>query len=110
LRAYGAHILSLEERKWPLKEGKSNELEPRVLPLSTGARDVWIGFSDHAESQSGPNRELAPVTDLAAKAAEHAGVSQGDRVQHSLFVRRPRRAVSNDEGPVLMEIGASGCE
>jgi hypothetical protein len=75
IRAYGARILSLSERAWPLKEGNANELEPRVLELSAAAREVWTRFADHVESQSGPDGELAPIADFAAKAAEHAARS-----------------------------------
>jgi hypothetical protein len=72
IRAYGARILSLAERKWPLKDGTPNELEPRVLPLSSNAKEVWVRFADHVERQCGRNGDLAAVADLAAKAAEHA--------------------------------------
>ena len=49
IRAYGARILSLLERRWPFVEGKTNELEPRVLPLSSDAAEVWTSFFDHVE-------------------------------------------------------------
>jgi len=72
IRAYGACILSLLEDRWPLVEGKSNELEPRELSMSAAASGTWKAFFDHIESQSSKQGDLAPIPDFAAKAAEHA--------------------------------------
>jgi hypothetical protein len=70
--AYAARIFALLQTRWPLAEGKTNELEPRVLPMTSGAMEVWTTFFNHVEAQSGPGGDLDPITDLAAKAAEHA--------------------------------------
>jgi uncharacterized protein DUF3987 len=72
IRAYGARLLSLLEARWPVADGKRNELEPRGLSLSADAAAAWRAFFDHVEGQCGPGQELRLVRDFAAKAAEHA--------------------------------------
>ncbi len=72
IRAYGARILSILEAPWPLAEGRSNELEPRVLRMTEESEAAWRAFYDHIESQCGPGRDLQPIQDFAAKSAEHA--------------------------------------
>jgi hypothetical protein len=72
IRAYGARLLSLLEAPWPLAAGKSNELEPRTLPMSADVAAEWRAFHDHIESQCGRGQQLSGIQDFAAKAAEHA--------------------------------------
>jgi uncharacterized protein DUF3987 len=72
VRAYGARVLAILEACAPMAEGKRNELAPRALPLSAEATQAWIAFHNHVEGQVGPDGALRPVSDLAAKAAEHA--------------------------------------
>jgi hypothetical protein len=72
IKRYGARILSLLEERLPMVEGKSNELKPRLVPLSHKARQIWIDFADHIEKAIGPNGELEPVRGLANKLPEHA--------------------------------------
>jgi Protein of unknown function (DUF3987) len=72
IQRYGARLLSILERSWPLAPGKDNELEPRVLSIDPEATAIWRAFYDHVERQSGPTGDLAPVRDFASKAAEHA--------------------------------------
>jgi Protein of unknown function (DUF3987) len=72
IRAYGARILSLLETEPALEPGTRNELDPRALPISSGAAKVWREFYDHVESQCGSGNPLASIGDFAAKAAEHA--------------------------------------
>ncbi|PVE25956.1 hypothetical protein DC522_01575 [Microvirga sp. KLBC 81] len=72
IRAYAARILSILEAPWPLAEGCSNELAPRVLRMTEEAAAAWRSFHDHIESQCGPGRDLRPIQDFAAKSAEHA--------------------------------------
>jgi hypothetical protein len=72
LKRYGARLLGVLERPLPLAAGKSNELEPRCLTLSAGARGLWIAFADHIEAAMGPNGTLEPVSGLANKLPEHA--------------------------------------
>ena len=72
IRACGAQILTLLEAPWPLIDDSSNELAPRPLPLSREATDLWCAFHDHIERQCGLGGALAPIRDVAAKAAEQA--------------------------------------
>src|SRR5262245_36506029 len=72
LKRYGTRLLDILEQPLPLAAGKSNELEPRRLTLSAGARGLWIAFADHIEIAIGPNGALEPVRGLANKLPEHA--------------------------------------
>ncbi|MBR1249179.1 DUF3987 domain-containing protein [Bradyrhizobium sp. AUGA SZCCT0169] len=72
IASYGANLLRLLERGWPLQERTRNELVPRVLSIGAAAEKVWREFHDHIEGQSGKHGELAVVRDFAGKAAEHA--------------------------------------
>jgi Protein of unknown function (DUF3987) len=72
LKRYGARLLAILEEPLLLAAGKSNELEPRCLTLSSGARGLWIAFADHVERAITPNGPLEPVRGLANKLPEHA--------------------------------------
>jgi hypothetical protein len=72
IRAYGARVLSILEASWPLADGSRNELEPRVLSITNEAAIAWRAFYNHIERQCGPDNDLRPIQDFAAKAAEHA--------------------------------------
>jgi hypothetical protein len=72
LRRYGARLLEILERPYPLAPGTRNELAPRALPLSAEARRLWIGFADHVERRIGTGGELEPIRGLANKLPEHA--------------------------------------
>lgn len=72
IRRYGARLLSILEAAMPMAEGKRNELAPRRLTLSAGARAAWISFADHVEAQLSDAGGLAPIRPLANKLAEHA--------------------------------------
>jgi hypothetical protein len=72
IKRYGAKVLEILERQFPLAEGKANELKPRTLILASDARQLWIEFADAIESQIGPDGELAAVKPLANKLPEHA--------------------------------------
>jgi hypothetical protein len=71
MRAYSARLLDIMERPMPLVSGATNELAPRTLSLSVGARQLWIGFADHVERQLRPGGELEPIRGLANKLPEH---------------------------------------
>jgi hypothetical protein len=71
-KRYYARLLEILERPLPLADGKRNELAPRALRLSAGARGVWIRFHDHIEARIGRGGELEPVRGLGNKLAEHA--------------------------------------
>jgi hypothetical protein len=70
LKRYGARLLSIFGAPLPLSSGRTNELEPRPLPLTPEARRLWISFGDYIERAiAGP---LDPVRGLANKLPEHA--------------------------------------
>ncbi len=56
----------------PLIEGKTNELAPRCLPMTSEARQGWIAFADHIERQIGPGGDMEAIRGLANKLPEHA--------------------------------------
>lgn len=72
LNAYSNHILAILTRPLPLAVGKNNELSPRALRLSDGARRMWIRFADAIEAQIAPECALTPIKGLANKLPEHA--------------------------------------
>lgn len=47
-------------------------MKPRCFALSSGARGLWIAFSNHVEQAITPNGTLEPVRGLANKLPEHA--------------------------------------
>jgi hypothetical protein len=69
---YIEHVNRLFRRPMPLREGTRNELQPRALPLSSEARQLWIEFSDDVERQLGPHGALQPISGFGAKLPEHA--------------------------------------
>jgi hypothetical protein len=72
LKRYGARLLDILEMPLPVAEGKRDQLSPRKLLLSAGARRVLIGFHDHIEPRLGAGGELEPVCAFANKLPEHA--------------------------------------
>jgi hypothetical protein len=72
IKRYGAQLLDILQRPLPLAEGTRNELAPRTLPLSRGARRLWIAFHDHVEPRLAAGGELEPVRGFANKLPEHA--------------------------------------
>jgi hypothetical protein len=57
----------------PLPTGDSkNELQPYSLKLTSDAKQLWIKFHDHIETQLGKGGVLSPVKGLGNKAPEHA--------------------------------------
>src|SRR5262249_41299617 len=72
LKRYGARLLSILEAPLPLSPGKTNELEPRPLPLTPEARRLWISFGDYIEKAIAQGGPLEPVRGLANKLPEHA--------------------------------------
>jgi len=72
IRRYFARLLSVLRKEPPKEEGKRNELRPRLIPLASDAKRVWISFHDHNERQLTADGSLAPIRGLANKAPEHA--------------------------------------
>ncbi len=72
LKRYSARLLSIMETPAPLIEGKTNELAPRCVPMSSEARQGWIKFADHIEGQIGPGGDMEAIRGFANKLPEHA--------------------------------------
>ncbi len=72
IQRYGARLLEILERSFPLAPNTRNELSPRALPLSPEARRLWIGFYNHVEARLKPGGELEEVRGFGNKLAEHA--------------------------------------
>jgi Protein of unknown function (DUF3987) len=72
LNQYQQRALAILRSPLPLDGARKNELKPRVLKLSPGAREVWRTFYDYCETNLTPGGPLEPVTGLANKAPEHA--------------------------------------
>jgi Protein of unknown function (DUF3987)/Primase C terminal 2 (PriCT-2)/RepB DNA-primase from phage plasmid len=72
IKRYGARLLEVLERPPPLKDGKANELTPRMLRLAPDARKLWIAFANSIECQLAPEEALYPVKGIANKLPEHA--------------------------------------
>ena len=72
IEAYYERILSILNAPLPLKAGTANELEPRQLPLSKAARELWIGLVDGVEEHIGPCGHFEPIRAFANKLPEHA--------------------------------------
>ena len=49
-----------------------NELNPRPLTLSPGARRIWLAGYNNFERQIGSEGALHPIRAFASKAAEHS--------------------------------------
>ena len=72
LKRYGARLLSVLETPLPLLPGKTNELSPRPLALSTGALRVWLEFDRLKEGAIRAGGEYDAIRPLANKLPEHA--------------------------------------
>jgi Protein of unknown function (DUF3987) len=72
LKRYGAPLLTVLEAPLPLFPGKTNELEPRPLPLTPEAQRLWFSFADYIEEAIAQGGPLEPVRGLANKLPEHA--------------------------------------
>lgn len=72
LITYNDRLSLLLKQPLPIREGTSNELIPSCLELTPSARNLWISFSDHLESEMAPGGHLEQARSFAAKAPEHA--------------------------------------
>ena len=94
LIAYTARLQALLDLRPRLNaDGDGYELQPRVLPLSAGARALWIEAYDDVERRQADGCELAGVRPWASKFGEHAGRIAGIR---ALF-GNPDATVIDDE-------------
>src|SRR5262249_48680012 len=72
IKKYGSLLLKILERPLQLAAGKVNELEPRTVPLSKDAIELWNRFVANIENSIGPGGDLEPIKGLANKLPEHA--------------------------------------
>ena len=72
MRRYVAVILDLLELPAPAANEAGNELSPRALDLSPGAKSAWIAFYDGIEAAMAADGPLEGLRDVAGKAAENA--------------------------------------
>jgi Protein of unknown function (DUF3987) len=72
LKRYGARLLDILETPMPLAKGKSNELEPRHLKLSSEAERLFFSFHDYVELAMTAGGHLDPIKGLGNKLPEHA--------------------------------------
>lgn len=71
LDLFGTKLSRILETNMP-KDAETQELLPRVLPLSPEARALLVRFADEAEAAQAPGGHLEHVTGYASKAAEQA--------------------------------------
>ncbi|NRP44708.1 hypothetical protein XMV225_001875 [Aliiroseovarius sp. xm-v-225] len=71
LGAFSKRLTAILETAMPMDE-HTRALSPRVLPLSSQAREVLIQFSDMVETAMGNGGKYEGVTGYASKAAEQA--------------------------------------
>lgn len=72
MRRYVAVILDLLELPAATANEAGNELTPRALDLSAGARSAWVVFHDQIEAAMAADGQLEVLRDVAGKAAENA--------------------------------------
>jgi hypothetical protein len=68
----GARIKELMQLKPRTKEGDPFALDPKALPLSDEATDLFIRMVDEIEAELGPHGHLRSISGLANKLPEHA--------------------------------------
>ncbi|MEI4262242.1 YfjI family protein [Roseovarius sp. D0-M9] len=71
LGAFSSRLRGILDTPMPM-DTDTRELQPRVLPLSQGARSLLIEFHDTIEALQAPGGDLAHITGTASKAAEQA--------------------------------------
>ncbi len=72
LSVFQNRIQEILQAPKPLKANAPNEIEPRALPLSTGALEMYIEFYDEVEEDQGPEGEYVSIRGFASKAPEMA--------------------------------------
>ncbi|MBB4857178.1 hypothetical protein HNO88_000485 [Novosphingobium chloroacetimidivorans] len=72
ISAYQSRLTNLLQGLFSRMDPETRTLEFSTVRLQPEARSMWIQFSDHLERQQGPDGDLAEVSDLASKMAQHA--------------------------------------
>jgi hypothetical protein len=100
VKRYIAVVLNLLEYPALAANEAGNELMPRVLELSAGAKAAWVAFHDRIEAEMAQDSALEGLRDVAGKAAENAA-----RIAAILaLVVRP------DASTIEIEAMTAGCE
>jgi hypothetical protein len=87
---YSRHILCILKAQWSLAKNRRNELEPLKIPMSHESAQLWKHFHDEVEKNNGPGNRFGPISEFAAKAAEHAA-----RIAGVLTVVNPSASSDN---------------
>lgn len=72
ISAFSAKLRTVLESDLPVRDGTRNELEPRLLSLSDGARELLTQYYENTEREQVHDGELAHVRPYASKSAEQA--------------------------------------
>jgi hypothetical protein len=72
LKCYQARILTVFEQPMNASNAAGNDLTPRILEMSAGARVEWINFYNRTEAQMKVDAPFAELKDVAGKMAEQA--------------------------------------
>ncbi len=72
IATFGARLRQLLETSPPLREGTKNELEPRFLTLSDGAKQLLQQYYYNTEKAQAPDGDLSRVRPYASKSTEQA--------------------------------------
>lgn len=72
LREFNDLIEAILDIPLSVREGTTNELVPRVIPLSLPAKEAWIHYVDQIEHKLKPGGKYEPIKGLANKLPEHA--------------------------------------
>jgi hypothetical protein len=72
LRQFQDKSLSILEEPFPLVPGMRNELQPRVVPFSAEAKDLFRQFTKAVGGELLPGGEYESIQEFASKLPEHA--------------------------------------
>ena len=93
LKRYTARMLAIFEEPQLATNPQGNELTPRPLGLSPGARVLWIAFHDAIERDMSGDGRFAELQDVGSKGAEQAARIAGVLA----MVDDPRADVISDD-------------
>jgi hypothetical protein len=98
LDRFGERLRDILETPMPM-DAETRELQPRCLPLSAGAREMLVRFSDSVERAQSPGGDMAHIPGTASKAAEQAA-----RIAGVLTLWRDLDAVEVEPGDMANAI------
>ena len=105
--ALGAYQRRLRELlNLPVSFDESGDLQLEVLDFSPQAKQLWVQFHDHIESELSPSGAMAGARDFAAKAADNA--ARLAALLH-IYIHGPEGKVEADEMTSATRIVAWHC-